>query len=67
MARPAPRRPLRQRVPFRGRGVHYLTRLEERDHEPDGALKPWGYHPGISLFVAVVPGSEAPLADGEGP
>jgi hypothetical protein len=26
-------------------------------------LKPWGYHPGISLFVAVDPGSDEPVRD----
>jgi hypothetical protein len=27
-------------------------------------LKPWGYHPGITLFVAVDPESDAPV-DGD--
>jgi peptidoglycan hydrolase-like protein with peptidoglycan-binding domain len=50
--------------PFEVDGRRYLARLEQHYHEPGGPLRPWGYHPGISLFVTVAPGSEAPLDGG---
>lgn len=36
-------------------GVRYVGRLEEHYHPPGGPLKPWGPHPGISLFVETRP------------
>jgi N-acetylmuramoyl-L-alanine amidase len=32
-------------------GIHYVGRLEEHFHPPGGPIKPWGPHPGVSLFV----------------
>jgi N-acetylmuramoyl-L-alanine amidase len=31
--------------------VRYVARIEEHYHPPGGPLKPWGHHPGVSLFV----------------
>jgi peptidoglycan hydrolase-like protein with peptidoglycan-binding domain len=44
-------------------GHRYLARLEQHYHEPGGPLKPWGYHSGISLFVAVAPDTDEPVDD----
>jgi hypothetical protein len=44
-------------------GGRYLARLEEHYHEPGGLLKPWGYHPGISLFIAGKPGFVEPVPE----
>jgi peptidoglycan hydrolase-like protein with peptidoglycan-binding domain len=49
--------------PFTLDGLRYLARLEQHYHEPGGPLKPWGYHPGISLFVAVAPDTDEPMHD----
>jgi hypothetical protein len=55
--------PFGSAYPFELDGRRYLARLEEHYHEPDGPLKPWGYHPGISLFVAVEPGADESAPD----
>lgn len=33
------------------RGKQYVARVERHYHPPGGEIKPWGYHPGVSLFV----------------
>lgn len=34
-------------------GKRYIARIEQHFHPEGGSLKPWGYHPGVSLFVAI--------------
>jgi peptidoglycan hydrolase-like protein with peptidoglycan-binding domain len=53
--------PYGSEYPFEVEGGRYLARLEEHYHEPGGPLKPWGYHPGISLFVAAAPDTDQPV------
>ncbi len=53
--------PYGSEYPSEVEGSHYLARLEQHDHEPGGPLRPWGYHPGISLFAAVTPGPVEPV------
>jgi hypothetical protein len=53
--------PYGSEYPFEVDGRRYLARLEQHYHEPGGPLKPWGYHPGISLFVTVAPGTDEPV------
>ncbi|HEU4403949.1 MAG TPA: peptidoglycan-binding domain-containing protein [Polyangiaceae bacterium] len=55
--------PYGSEYPVEVEGGRYLARLEEHYHEPGGALKPWGYHPGISLFAAVAQGPDEPVHD----
>jgi hypothetical protein len=31
-------------------GKRYVARIERHFHPEGGALKPWGHHPGVSLF-----------------
>ena len=38
-------------VPFELDGIRYFGRIEEHFHPPGGPLKPWGHHPGVSLFI----------------
>lgn len=33
-------------------GTKVIARLERHFHPEGGSVKPWGYHPGVSLFVA---------------
>jgi putative peptidoglycan binding protein len=46
--------PYGSEYPFDVEGCRYVARLEQHYHEPGGPLRPWGYHPGISLFILVV-------------
>jgi hypothetical protein len=32
-------------------GKHLIARIERHFHPEGGAVKPWGFHPGVSLFV----------------
>jgi hypothetical protein len=32
-------------------GKHIIARIERHFHPEGGAVKPWGFHPGVSLFV----------------
>jgi hypothetical protein len=32
-------------------GKSYVARIERHFHPEGGAIKPWGYHPGVSLFA----------------
>lgn len=32
-------------------GKHLVARIERHFHPEGGAVKPWGFHPGVSLFV----------------
>lgn len=44
--------------PFQADGLAFVARIEEHYHPPGGPIKPWGHHPGVSVF-AVVGGSVA--------
>lgn len=51
-------------VPFQIEGVRYVGRIEEHYHPPGGPRKPWGYHPGVSLFLDYhIPANDLPLPD----
>ena len=51
-------------VPFQVDGVRYVGRIEEHYHPPGGPRRPWGYHPGVSLFLSYhVPENDLPLPD----
>jgi hypothetical protein len=32
-------------------GKPYVARIERHFHPEGGAVKPWGFHPGVSLFA----------------
>jgi hypothetical protein len=32
-------------------GTHVIARIERHFHPEGGPVKPWGFHPGVSLFV----------------
>lgn len=38
-------------IPFELAGKSYVGRIERHYHPEGGPLKPWGYHPGCSLFA----------------
>jgi hypothetical protein len=44
--------PFGTEIPFEVEGKTYVARFEEHYHEPGGQLRPWGPHPGVSVFVA---------------
>jgi hypothetical protein len=50
--------------PFESAGKHYYGRIEQHYHPPGGPLKPWGYHPGVSLFVEVTLSNSETVHDG---
>ncbi|MGC4093020.1 MAG: hypothetical protein QM756_35060 [Polyangiaceae bacterium] len=35
------------------RGTRYVARIERHYHPEGGDIKPWGFHPGVSLFVVL--------------
>ena len=39
-------------VAFEHEGRHYVARIERHYHPEGGPVKPWGYHPGVSLLTA---------------
>jgi hypothetical protein len=45
--------PIGTEVPFDANGKRYVGRIELHYHPPGGALKPWGYHHGVSVFEVV--------------
>jgi len=45
-------RPLGTEIPLEMAGRHFVAKLEIHYHPEGGAVKPWGYHRGISLFTA---------------
>ncbi len=51
-------------IPFSADGKDYVGRIEQHYHTPGGAATPWGYHPGVSVFLVVstTPGV-APASD----
>ncbi len=57
------RDPFGSELPFENAGKHYFGRIEQHYHPPGGPVKPWGYHAGVSLFVAVTLGPAEPVHD----
>ncbi len=57
--------PFGSEYPFEIEGCRYVGRIEQHYHEPGGPLKPWGYHPGVSLLIAVSIGPDEPVHDDE--
>lgn len=55
--------PFGSEYPFDLEGRSYIARVEQHFHPPGGPLKPWGYHAGISLLVAVSLGPDEPVHD----
>ncbi|HEU4405865.1 MAG TPA: peptidoglycan-binding domain-containing protein [Polyangiaceae bacterium] len=55
--------PYGSEYPFEVGGRRYVGRIEQHYHPPGGPLRPWGYHPGVSLFVAVTLGPTEPVHD----
>jgi peptidoglycan L-alanyl-D-glutamate endopeptidase CwlK len=47
------RDPFGTEVEFDADGKQYVARIEEHYHEPGGPIKPWGHHPGVSVFAVV--------------
>lgn len=47
-------KPFGTEVRFVSDGASYVGRIEQHYHPPGGALRPWGEHPGCSVF-AVIP------------
>ncbi len=45
--------PFGSEFPFEHAGRSYFGRIEQHYHPPGGAMRPWGYHTGVSLFVKV--------------
>jgi len=50
-------------IPFEIDEVHYVARIEEHYHPPGGPRKPWGYHPGVSLFLDAEPDRQIEAPD----
>jgi Putative peptidoglycan binding domain len=57
------REPFGAEYPFEIGGRSYFGRVEQHYHPPGGSEKPWGYHTGISLFVAITLGLGEPVHD----
>lgn len=57
------RDPFGTEVPFESAGRRYYGRIEQHYHPPGGPQKPWGYHPGVSLFVEVALSASEPVYD----
>jgi len=45
------KKPFGTNIAFEIDGKSYVGRIERHYHPPGGELRPWGYHPGCSLFV----------------
>ncbi len=43
--------PFGTEIPFEIDGREYVGKIERHYHPEGGQLRPWGYHPGCSLFV----------------
>lgn len=63
--------PFGTEIAFDADGLAYVARIEEHFHPPGGPIKPWGHHPGVSVFAVVggalaedfVEGSADPAVD----
>ena len=40
-------------IPFELETGSYAAIIEQHYHPPGGPIKPWGYHPGVTLLVAI--------------
>jgi hypothetical protein len=38
-------------VPFQIDGIEYLAIVEQHYHKPGGSIKPYGYHPGVTVYT----------------
>ncbi len=45
--------PFGTEIPFESDGANFVARIEEHFHPPGGPIKPWGHHPGVSVFAVV--------------
>ena len=45
------RKPVGTEIPFEVEGKQYVGRIERHFHPIGGELRPWGWHPGCSLFA----------------
>ncbi len=43
--------PFGTEIPFEADGKRYVAVIERHYHPPGGEAKPWGYHPGVSVFL----------------
>lgn len=55
--------PLGTEFPFQEGQRSFIARLEQHYHEPRGPMRPWGYHTGVSLFVATMVGPQNEVVD----
>jgi hypothetical protein len=46
------REPFGTEIPFEADGRVYIARIERHYHPPGGEKRPWGPHPGVSVFVS---------------
>jgi hypothetical protein len=45
------RKPVGTEITVEVEGRQVIARIERHFHPEGGAVKPWGFHPGVSLFV----------------
>lgn len=45
-------KPVGTEIPVEVDGKQLVARIERHFHPEGGPLKPWGFHPGVSLFIA---------------
>jgi len=45
-------KPVGTEIPVEVDGRQLVARIERHFHPEGGPLKPWGFHPGVSLFIA---------------
>jgi peptidoglycan LD-endopeptidase CwlK len=57
--------PFGTEVPFQADGLDYVARIEEHYHPPGGPMKPWGHHPGVSVFAVVGGSATADVLDAD--
>jgi peptidoglycan hydrolase-like protein with peptidoglycan-binding domain len=58
--------PIGTEVPFTADGKPYVGRIELHFHPFGGALKPWGYHHGVSVYSVSAPPAPPPGASVQG-
>ena len=44
-------KPVGTNVDIQVEGKHFVARIERHYHPEGGPIKPWGFHPGVSLFA----------------
>jgi peptidoglycan LD-endopeptidase CwlK len=55
--------PFGTEIPFQSDGREFVARIEEHYHPPGGPIKPWGHHPGVSVFAVVGGAATADVVD----